>query len=72
MPKISLNVCPLLIESSLQLSLNEADTPKSSSMLIYSRSEQSLYTQSVWHYAALITGEIKMERVKLINKVQIK
>ncbi len=41
------------------LGLNEADTLKSSSILIYSRSEHILYTKSDWDDAMLIKGENK-------------
>jgi hypothetical protein len=36
------------------LGLNEADTLKSSSILIYLFSEQSIYTQSWWHDAKIV------------------
>jgi hypothetical protein len=36
------------------LGLNEADVLKSSSILIYSHQEQSIYAQSEWHDAMLI------------------
>ncbi len=45
--------------SVVQMGLNEADTLKSSSTLIYSHSEQSLYSQRDWHDAMLIKGEIR-------------
>ncbi len=38
----------------MQLGLNEADILKSSSILIYSRQEQSIYTQNERHNAVLI------------------
>ncbi len=39
---------------------SEVDTLKSSSLLIYSIKEQSIYTKSGWHKATLINmGEIK-------------
>jgi hypothetical protein len=38
----------------MQLGLNEADTLKSRSIQIYSKSEQSIYTQKGWHDAMLI------------------
>jgi len=38
----------------MQLCLNEADTLESSSILIYSHSEQSIYTQCDGHDAILI------------------
>jgi hypothetical protein len=56
----------------MQLGLNEADTHKSSSILIYYWSEESLYTQSDWQDAMVIKGVIEMKRVKLIIKAQMK
>ncbi len=47
----------------VQLGFDKADTLKSSSMLIYYRSEHSLYTQADWHDATVIKSEIKMKRV---------
>ncbi len=45
----------------IQLGLNEADTLKSCSILIYYSAEQSTYTQNGWHEAALIKGrDLKM------------
>ncbi len=38
----------------VQLGLNEADTLESSSLLIYSHQEQSIYTQNEWHNAMVI------------------
>jgi hypothetical protein len=38
---------------------NEADTLEFSSILIYSTSEQSIYTQNGWHKAALIKHKLK-------------
>ncbi len=43
----------------MQLDLNEADTPKSSSILIYSTLEQSFYTQNESPETVLIKSEIK-------------
>ncbi len=56
----------------MQLGLNEADTPKSNSILIYSRSLQSIYTQSGWHDAVVIKG-MKLNRglIKLVNEMLI-
>jgi hypothetical protein len=42
------------IGSFMQLGLNEADTLKSSSILIYSHQEQIVYTHSEWHDATAI------------------
>ncbi len=44
----------------MQLGLNEADTLKSSSILLYSHLMQSVQTQSRWHDAALIQ-EMKLK-----------
>jgi hypothetical protein len=48
------------------LGFNEADTHKSSSILIYSHSEQNIYTQEDCHEAVVIAREIKRERFKLM------
>jgi hypothetical protein len=59
----------------MQFGLKEADTLKSSSVLMYYQSEQGLCTQTVWHIADVIKAiksDIKLERVKLINKVEMK
>jgi hypothetical protein len=56
----------------VQLGLNEADTLKSSSILIYYWSEQCLYTQNDWHDAVVNKCEIKNKKVKIINKVKMK
>ncbi len=40
-----------ILTSFVQLGLNEADTLKSSSILIYSTSDQIIYTQNGWHKA---------------------
>jgi hypothetical protein len=50
-----------------QLGLNEADTLKSSSILVYSSSEQRIYIRGVPHDAVVIESEIKKEILKLIN-----
>ncbi len=47
----------------MQLGLNEAGTLKSSSILIYSHSGQSIYMRSGWQEAVLI------KEVKLNNRV---
>ncbi len=47
------------ITNFVQLGFNEADPLKSSSILIYSHSELSIYTQSEWHDAVLIKEVIK-------------
>ncbi len=47
----------------MQLGLNEADTLKYSSILIYSHSGQSIYTRSGWQDAVLIKD------VRLNNRV---
>ncbi len=39
--------------------LNEADTFKSSSILIYYNTKHSNYRQMRWHYAALINSQLK-------------
>jgi hypothetical protein len=44
----------------VQLGLNEADTLKFNSILIYSHSEPSIYTQSDRHDAVLIKAVIKI------------
>jgi hypothetical protein len=41
----------------VQMGLNEADTTKSSSILIYYQSEQGLYTQRGWHDAVVIKSD---------------
>ncbi len=46
---------------------NEADTLKSSSILIYSISEQSIYTQNGWHKAVLIKWEIKRVTIGCVD-----
>ncbi len=51
--------------------LNEADTLESSSILIYSRSEQSIYTWCDRHDAVLIKAAIKIgSELKEVNEVQ--
>jgi len=50
--------------------LNEADTLKSSLLLIYSDTEQSIYTQMRWHDAAIIKMVLVYGRVQNC-KVQI-
>jgi hypothetical protein len=54
----------------VQLDLNEADKLKSSWILFYSHSAQSIYTQSEWHDAMLIK-EIKLYKgvIKLVNEM---
>ena len=44
--KVYVNMANVIIKIFMQLGFNEADTLKSSSILIYSTSEQSIYTQS--------------------------
>jgi hypothetical protein len=44
-----------------QLGFNEADTLKSSSILIYYWPEQGVFTQCEWHDAVVIKSEIKSE-----------
>jgi hypothetical protein len=38
----------------MQLGVNEAGTLKSSTILIYSHQEQSIYAQNEWHDAVVI------------------
>ncbi len=53
-----------------QFSLNEVATLKSSSILIYSYSEQSIYTQCVKHDAILIKAVIKIKsELKGVNEM---
>jgi hypothetical protein len=48
------------IDKTLRLGLNEDDTLKSSSILIYSHSSQSIYIQGDRHVGVLIKGIIKL------------
>jgi len=54
----------------VQLGLKEADTLKSSSVLIYTCSAQSICTQSGWHDAVVIK-EMKLNKgvIKLVNEI---
>ncbi len=56
----------------MQLGLNEADTLKSISILIYSHLTQSIYAQSELYDAVLIK-EIKLNKgvLKLVNEMLI-
>ncbi len=56
----------------MQLGLKEADTPQSNSILIYSRSAQSIYTQSGWQDAVVIK-EMTLNKgvIKLVNEMLI-
>ncbi len=49
----------------MKLGLNEADTLKFISMLIYYLSEQGLYTQDGWNDVMLIKGKIKREESEI-------
>jgi hypothetical protein len=54
----------------VKLGLNEADTLKSSSILIYSHSEKSIYTQCDRHDAVLIKAVIKIRsKLKGVNEM---
>ncbi len=55
------------------MGLNEADTVKSSSILIYSHSAQSIYTQSWWQDAVLIK-KVRLNKavIKLVNETMAK
>jgi hypothetical protein len=51
----------------MQLGLNEADTLKSSSMLIYSNKEQSIYTQSMENLRVIQVKVVVPEKPLDIN-----
>ncbi len=54
----------------MQLDLNKADALKSSSILIYSHSEQSIYTKSYRDIAILVKPEIKIgSELKGVNEL---
>ncbi len=59
-----------LINFFLHLGLNEADTVKSSSILIYNHTKQDIYTQLKWLDARIVYVELlKMEMGKEINEI---
>ncbi len=51
------NDCLHFLKRAVPLALNEADTLKSSSILIYSRSGQNIYTQGDWLDGTVIKSE---------------
>jgi hypothetical protein len=54
----------------VKLGLNEADTLKSSSLLIYSHSENVIYTQCDRYHAVLIKAVIKISsKLKGVNEM---
>jgi hypothetical protein len=52
----------------VKLGLNEADTLKSSSILIYSHSEKSIYTQCDRHDAVIMVIKIR-SKLKGVNEM---
>jgi hypothetical protein len=65
------------LKNAVPLGLNEADTLKSSSILIFSLLEQSIYTPNGWHEARLIKrgnysvaigrGEVNVASLQVID-----
>ncbi len=56
----------------VELGLNEVDTLKYSSILIYSIKVQSIYTQNGWYQAISRKGEIKKKQGRLGHPCKLK
>ncbi len=67
------NNCLHFLKCAVPLALNDADTLKFSSILIYSRSGQNIYTEGDWHDGTVIKSESKRrgfnELIQSVNEI---